>query len=84
MRAGYQLYGVSPMNLESLNLGERIVLVTRLAVQAHLQRLAEENASNGRRAAAGGAGFACVTDDFASLDQRLRPTCAPLVEGAVG
>jgi hypothetical protein len=70
--SGYQLNGESPMSLASMNLGERIVLVTRLAIEAHLQKIVEEERCIERRDTTGGAGHSQVKDD---------PT--PLAEGEV-
>ena len=55
------------MNFASMNLGERIVLITRLAIEAHLQRIAEEERSIERRRTIGGAGLAQVKDDPSPL-----------------
>ena len=55
------------MSLASMNLGERIVLVTRLAIEAHLQRIAEEGQSIERRRTIGGAGPSQVKDDHMPL-----------------
>jgi hypothetical protein len=72
------------MSFASISLGERIVLAARLATEAHLAQLREEENPIGRRRTAGGAGASRVTDDTASPEQQLRAaTSAPLAEGEV-
>ena len=73
------------MSLASISLGERIVLVARLATEAHLAHLAElrgEENQIGRRREAGGAGASRVTDDHASPDLQCANS-ALLAEGEV-
>ena len=71
------------MSFASLSLGERIVLVARLATEAHLAQLREEENQNGRRREAGGAGASRVTDDHASPDRHRADIGALLAEGEV-
>ena len=71
------------MSLATISLGERIVLVARLATEAHLAQLREEENPIGRRRTTGGAGISRVTDDTASPKQLRAATSAPLAEGEV-
>ena len=68
------------MNFASLSLGERIILVARLAAEAHPQVLHREECCVGRPNA-GGAGCMAVTDDFAAPHARRDTTLAPSAEG---
>ena len=67
------------MSFASLRFGERIVLVARMATDAHLAQLREEKI--GRQRTAGGAGLNAVTDDQASSDSWRADPFAPIAEG---
>jgi hypothetical protein len=72
------------MSLATISLGERIVLVARLATEAHLALLREEENQIGRRRTAGGAGASRVTDDTTSPELQQRAAISALLaEGEV-
>jgi hypothetical protein len=77
-RREYQLNGESPMSFAALSIGERIVLVARMAAEAH-HHLREGESEVGRRPA-GEAGMR-VTDDSVPPNVRRAQTSAPLAEG---
>jgi hypothetical protein len=69
------------MSFASLSLGEKIVLVARLAAEAHLTRLRAEENQVGRRRTTGGAGLSRVTDDLALPEPARAFIGATLAEG---
>ena len=68
------------MSFASLSLGERIVLVARMAAQANLENSRQEKLHAGRRSA-GGAGLYPVTDDFAPSHPPGAGNGATIAEG---
>ena len=68
------------MSFASLSLGERIVLVARMAAEAHLGNVREKESQVGRRVA-GGAGWDPVTDELAPSNSRRAGNSAPIAEG---
>jgi len=73
------------MSFDSLSLGERIVLVARMATEAHLDQMREEENQSERwlTATAGGTGsIQRVTEDASSPDKSRAFNRARLAEGA--
>ena len=73
------------MSLDSLSIGERIVLVARMAAEAHLQQLREEENQFRRLSReAGGTGEVIqrVTEDAQSPDTSRAIISARFAEGA--
>ena len=60
------------MKEQTLSLGERILLATRLAVEEHLRQSACEELQSERQMAIGGAGRTIVTDDSLPLARGAR------------
>ena len=69
------------MSEQTLSLGERILLATRLAVEEHLRQSACEELPSERRMAIGGADWSTVTDDVLPLARSAMVGAARLAEG---
>jgi hypothetical protein len=72
------------MSLESLSIGERIVLVARMAMEAHVQQFREEEDQFGRQSkGADGVGLIeRVTEDAQLPDASRAVITARIAEGA--